>query len=275
MKNKNMKKYVYRLGTFVLLSFMLTACGLTNPKNKGKGVNLFTVQQDKELGVQVATEIDGNPAQYPLLDPVQYKFAYDYVNKVRDKILNSGQVDYKNEFDWPIKIIHDDSTLNAFCTPGGHIYVYTGILKFLDSEDQFAGVMGHEIAHADMRHSTRQMTQMFGVEVLLSVLAGNRVAIQQITGALLGLKFSRNHENEADARSVKYLCPTDYNAAGGAGFFQKIQDMGGSRQPQFLSTHPDPGNRIENFHNEKVTNGCTGDQTFQTEYKAMVARLPK
>lgn len=269
-----MKKFI--LGSTLIIGtlFLVAACGLTNEKNKGKGINLFSVEQDKQLGAQVAAEIDGNPNEYPLLNPVQYKEVYDYVNKVRDKILNSGKVDFKDDFEWKIKIIHDDSTLNAFCTPGGYIYVYTGILKFLDSEDQFAGVMGHEIAHADMRHSTRQMTQMYGIEVLLSVLAGDRAALKQVTSALVGLKFSRSHETEADGRSVLYLCPTDYNAAGGAGFFQKIQDMGGARQPEFLSTHPDPGNRIEHFHNEKTTMGCTGNSTFQSEYKAMISKLP-
>lgn len=252
-----------------------TACGIFNEKNKGKGFNLFTVQQDKDFGAQVAAEIDGNPAEYPLLDSVKYKEVYAYVYNVRDKILNSGKVDFKDDFQWRLRIIQDDSTLNAFCTPGGYIYIYTGILKFLDSEDQFAGVLGHEIAHADMRHSTRQMTQMFGVQVLVDVIAGDRAALKQVTAALVGLKFSRNHETEADKRSVAYLCPTDYNAAGGAGFFKKIQEMGGGRTPEFLSTHPDPGNRIEDFENEKVTNGCTGNSTFQTEYAAMVARLPK
>ena len=82
-----------------------------------------------------------------------------------------GKVDFKDEFDWRLRIIHDDSTLNAFCTPGGYIYIYTGILKFLDSEDEFAGVLAHEIGHADMRHSTRQMTKLFGVQLLLDVLS--------------------------------------------------------------------------------------------------------
>lgn len=261
------------MATVALL--FLGGCGALNEKNKGKGLNLFTVEQDRELGAQVAAEIDGNPQEYPLLDSVKYASVYRYVYNVRDKILNSGNVDFKEDFQWRVRIIHDDSTLNAFCTPGGYIYVYTGILKFLDSEDQFAGVMGHEIAHADMRHSTRQMTQMYGVQILLDVLAGDRAAIKQITGALVGLKFSRNHETEADERSVHYLCPTDYNAAGGAGFFQKIQDMGGASQPEFLSTHPDPGNRIEHFHNSKTTMGCAGSKTYMSEYKAMVAKLPK
>jgi predicted Zn-dependent protease len=253
----------------------MVSCGVSNEKNKGKGVNLFTVQQDIQLGAEVAAEIDGNPAEYPLLDSVQYASVYKYVYDVRDKILNTGQIDFKDDFKWRLRIIHDDSTLNAFCTPGGYIYIYTGILKFLDSEDQFAGVLGHEIAHADMRHSTRSMTKMYGVQILLDVLAGDRAAIKQVTGALIGLKNSRKHETEADEKSVMYLCPTDYHADGGAGFFMKIQEMGGGRTPEFLSTHPDPGDRIENFQNNAITNGCTGNKDYKTEYQQMVSRLPK
>ena len=63
-----------------------------------------------------------------------------------------------SDFDWELKIIHDDETLNAFCAPGGYIYVYTGLIKFLAHEDNLAGVIGHEIAHADLRHSTQQLT---------------------------------------------------------------------------------------------------------------------
>ncbi|MFT5778409.1 MAG: putative Zn-dependent protease [Crocinitomicaceae bacterium] len=259
----------------LLLALIISACGVTNEKNKGKGFNLFTVQQDIDLGAQVAAEIDGDPALYPLLDSAKYPEVYSYMYKVRDKLLNTGKIDFKDDFKWRLRVIHDDSTMNAFCTPGGYIYIYTGILKFLESEDQFAGVLGHEIAHADMRHSTRQMTKMYGVQILLDVLAGDRAALKQVTGALIGLKNSRKHETEADTKSVSYLCPTDYNAAGGGGFFRKIEEMGGARTPEFLSTHPDPGNRVEHFENEKVVNGCIGTKTYETEFKAMVARLPK
>jgi predicted Zn-dependent protease len=270
-----MKPSHFKLTFVVLFSTFLTACGVLNEKNKGKGFNLFTIEQDKALGAQVAHEIDSNTIEYPLLDSVQYRQVYAYLYKVRDNILNAGKVDLKNDFQWRLRIIHDDSTLNAFCTPGGYIYVYTGILKFLDSEDQLAGVLGHEIGHADMRHSTRQMTTMFGIQVLQDVILGKRDAIKQVTAALVGLKFSRKHETEADERSVIYLCPTEYNADGGAAFFEKIQALGGARQPEFLSTHPDPGNRIEHFRNSKITLGCTGSKDFKTEYKAMVALLPK
>ena len=262
------------LSIFALLAIVMISCGVMNEKNKGKGFNLFSVEQDIQLGAQVAGEIDGNPAEYPLLDSAKYPEAYVYVYKVRDKILNTGEVDFKDDFEWRLRIIHDDSTLNAFCTPGGYIYIYTGILKYLDSEDQFAGVMGHEIAHADMRHSTRQMTKMYGVQVLLDVMAGDKAALRQVTGALIGLKNSRKHETEADTKSVHYLCPTDYNAAGGAGFFRKIEEAGGSGVPEFISTHQDPGNRVYHFENEKVVNGCSGEKTFENEHKAMIATLP-
>lgn len=95
-------------------------------------------------------------------------------------------------------------------------------MKYLDSEDELAGVLGHEIAHADLRHSTRQMTTMYGVDVVLGAIAGNKEMIKQVSEGLIGLKFSRNHETEADSKSVEYLCPTDYNANGGGKFFEKI-----------------------------------------------------
>jgi predicted Zn-dependent protease len=118
------------------------------------------------------------------------------------------------------------------------------------------------------------MTQMFGVQVLLEVIAGKQDAIKQVGSALIGLKFSRNHEVEADNCSVQYLCPTAYNAAGGAGFFQKIQEMGGAKVPEFLSTHPDPGNRIQGFNAKKEELNCRGNQSFKNEYQAMVKLLP-
>lgn len=257
---------------FISILVILSSCAVVK---KAENLNLFSIADDKKFGAEVATEIESDPTKYKILDSSKNVAVYKYIYKVRDNILNSGQVEHKNDFSWRIRVIHDDSTLNAFCTPGGYIYVYTGILKFLDSEDQLAGVLGHEMAHADKRHSTRQMTQMFGVEMMLQIVAGNRELVKQVSGALIVLKFSRNHETEADLFSVKYLCGTSYNAAGGAGFFEKIQAKGGARTPEFLSTHPDPGNRVKNFQTNKTALGCTADGKFVNEYKAMVALLPR
>lgn len=268
-----MKKYTYLL---VLSALILTTSLSCSSKKNGllSNLNLFTIDQDRELGLQVKQEIESDRATYPIIDSTAATAeVYRYIYSIRDKILNSGQLTHKNDFPWRIRIIKNDSVLNAFCTPGGYIYVYTGILNYLDSEDQFAGVLAHEIAHADLRHSTRQMTKLYGVEALLGVVAGKSETVKQITSGLVGLKFSRDHETEADYHSVKFLCPTTYNAAGGGGFFQKIQNDGSAKTIEFLSTHPNPEDRIAQFNKNKTDMGCTGTQTYQSEFKNMVAKI--
>jgi len=265
-----MKNHIVFIVSIAVLS-IASSCGNAN---KGTGFNLFTIQQDRELGVQVSQEIEANPQEYPILDSAQYPQAYRFLYDIRNSILNSGNVIHKDEFVWRLRIIHDDNVKNAFCTPGGYIYVYTGLMKYLDSEEQLAGVLAHEVGHADYRHSTRQMTKIYGVQFLLDVIAGDRQAIKQITTSLIGLRFSRSHEKEADKASVHYLCPTEYDAAGGAKFFEKIEADGGGSVPEFLSTHPNPTNRIEFFYNEKLEQGCGGDETYKERYKQLIASLP-
>lgn len=259
-----MKKTVF----LVITGLTLLACGLVD-KAKEQGVNMYSVSQDKELGAQVAAEIAGNQSEYPLVDSAANSELYAYVYKIRNKILNSGKVTHKDDFSWQVKIINNDTVLNAFCTPGGYIYIYTGIMKYLDSEDELAGVLGHEIAHADMRHSTRQMTTMYGVDAVLGAIAGNKEMIKNISASLIGLKFSRNHETEADSKSVEYLCPTDYNANGGGKFFEKMVAAGNSRTIEFLSTHPNSEGRIENYNTKKTEYGCTGSKDYKSEYANM------
>ena len=109
--------------------------------DKNKNVVLFSVQNDQQLGQQVSQQIASDTVTYPLLSETRYPEAYTYLRNIVNKILNSGKVKYRNEFAWEVHIINDDSVLNAFCTPGGYIYVYTGIIKYLDTEDELAGVL--------------------------------------------------------------------------------------------------------------------------------------
>jgi predicted Zn-dependent protease len=220
-------------------------------------INLFSLQRDKDLGAQVEQEIANNPSQYPILNPTTYATAYSHLNRITNKILNSGNVQHKSDFLWKMYIIKDDNTLNAFCTPGGYIYVYTGIIKYLDSEDDLAGVLGHEIAHADQRHTTETMTRDNGIGLLLSIVSGqNQSGLVALVKNLSDLKYSRCHESEADDYSVRYLSGTNYRCNGAASFFEKIQASGGSGTPAFLSTHPDPGDRVLNINRISAEKGC-------------------
>ncbi|MCK5337766.1 MAG: M48 family metalloprotease, partial [Bacteroidales bacterium] len=194
-----------------------------------------------------------------------------------DSILNTGMLFYEDKFEWKVYIIKNDSMLNAFATPGGYLYFYTGIIKYLDNEAQFAGVMAHEMAHCELRHSTNQITKAYGIQIMLSILLGQ--APGQLTEIIasyaygLGtLAFSRDHEYEADEYSVKFLYQTSYEARGIADFFIKME--GSPHPPEFLSTHPSPENRIEKI--TEVWQGLGGKEgnTYVESYNAFKASLP-
>ncbi|MCX7979483.1 MAG: M48 family metalloprotease [Bacteroidia bacterium] len=255
-------------------SVLLTTCKKKDDTG-GSGINLFTVEDDLSLGAQVMAEIESNPTEYPILDSAQYATAYAHLYRMRNTILATGQLQYADRFPWRIRIIHNDSVLNAFCAPGGYIYVYTGIIKFLHNEAQLIGVLGHEMAHADRRHTTQLLTQAYGVQTLLSLITGNDSSLlAQVISGLFTLSFSRDHERDADAHSVIYLCPTDYRADGAADFFEYILQSGLPRPPEFLSTHPDPGERVQNIRQRAQQMGCSGTQTYDQRYAQLVAALP-
>jgi len=233
-----------------------------------KSVNLFSLDQDRQLGAQVNQEILSNPKEYPVLPERGNEEVYRYIRGITNKILNSGQVEHKDEFVWEVRIIDDNNTLNAFATPGGYIYVYTGLIKYLDTEDALAGVMGHEIAHADKRHSTQALTKQYGVTTLIQIATGGSSGqLGQIAAGLAGLKFGRAAETEADTYSVIYLCPTSYEADGAAEFFRKLEAGGGSRPPEFLSTHPNPGNRVANIEKQANERQCRASGSSTTDYQ--------
>lgn len=236
---------------------------------------LMPISQDLQMGEATVQQIEGEPTTYPILDSASNPVAYGHIYRIRTNILNSGKVYYKDDFPWRIRIIKDDNTLNAFCTPGGYIYVYTGIIKYLDNEMQLAGVMGHEIAHADRRHSANQMLKAYGLQTLIDIFtSGSTQQIAQVAAQILALKFSRSDETEADDYSVRYLYGTEYDPQGAKFFFQKIGNSQGV--PEFLSTHPNPDNRVTNIESTWKCLGSGGNTgTFDQRYQEFKNSLPQ
>ncbi len=237
------------------------------------------IQQQKEFGRQFDSTIVASPAEYPILSETEYPEANAYIQGIYNEILKSNAIDHRDEFDWKIRIIDNDSVLNAFATPGGYSYVYTGLIKYLDQEDDLAGVLGHEIAHAAEEHSARNLERAYGADVLLSILVGEnsseltRIVTNSATG-LLSLSYGRGLETEADEKSVEYLADTKYNCAGASSFFEKLEAEGGARQPEFLSTHPNPGNRVDNITQTADDIGCSTQPLNPTSYEDFKQMLP-
>jgi len=243
-----MKNYKYLIFYFFISGLILfNACNT--------GINFFSQSDDVKLGREVSGEIAKNPKEYPIFkgSPSIKKYI---TNRIFKDILASPQIASRNTYKYQLKIIDNPKVFNAFALPGGYIYVYTGLLKYLDSEAALAGVLGHEIAHAERRHGTKRMTASYGVGFLLNLVLGrNPSQISQIASNLfVGLAFlanSRSDENEADEFSFNFLKDTRYYPGGVKFFFEHmkadnlIKNNPGEIE-KFLSTHPDPIDRIAN-----------------------------
>ncbi|MFN8155003.1 MAG: M48 family metallopeptidase [Bacteroidia bacterium] len=261
-----------RFRLLMLLGALLTLSSCTS---RDGDLNFFSIEDDEGLGARFNEEMLNDPSSYPMLDEKEYPEVYSRLNRIVQKILKSDDIYHREEFAWKVHVLQDDTMLNAFCTPGGYIYVYTGLLRYLDSEDQLAGVLGHEMAHADLRHSTEQMTKNTGLKIVLHLLFGDGSVLGDMAGGIAGLSFSRSDETEADLQSVRYLYDTDYDPRGVARFFEKMEQKGETLGPMvFLSTHPNPENRVKRIMEEWKKLGSRKGRTFKDEYQVLKDELP-
>ena len=246
---------------------------------------VFPVEQDVELGRISAMSIAQDPEQFPVLSEQGHPDAYAHLRRIVDGVVGSPEIQYRDTFAYDqMKIIDCDDVLNAFCAPGGYIYVYTGLIKYLDTEDHLAGVIGHEIAHAERRHSSNRLQKQFGAKALLAfALLSSPVTISDVVNAeilreLLTLSYSRRQEAEADADSVRYLAGSRYACDGAAGFFEKLladgQDV---KIPESLSDHPDSAARVRDIRAAAADLGCgttLGDQSDWVAFQQSLSAAP-
>lgn len=209
-------------------------------------LNLYSASDDAQMGAQLDAEIRNMPNEYPIYNNAA---ATQYLQDIMNEILISDEIEYREVFTYKVTIIESE-TINAFATPGGYVYFYTGMLKFLENEAMLASIMAHEIAHAERRHATKRMTKQMGLSVLLSVVLGNNPAqLTEIAANLFtGLEFLRNSradEAEADEYSFKYLLTTKWYPGAGKLFFELVSKGGTTGAiEELLSTHPPDEKRI-------------------------------
>jgi len=208
--------------------------------------NQYSPEQDVEIGKQAQKEVSRQMPVLPDSSPVT-----KYVQRLGQKL--AAHTPGPNQ--WPFSFhAVNIKEINAFALPGGPVYVNVGTIRAADDEAQLAGVMAHEISHIVLRHSTEQASKAAMAQLPLAVLGA---AIGQSTagqlaqlGASIGaqslfLKYSRDAEREADLLGSQFMYDAGYNPYEMAEFFAKLEKEGGSGGPQFLSDHPNPGNRAE------------------------------
>jgi Zn-dependent protease with chaperone function len=236
-----------------LLALLLTGAVLALAASQKKlpkpGWNLFSKQQDIDLGREYAKQVERQ--MYVVPD----KELTDYVNRVGMRLVRQGQLD---DYPYYFKVVQDDS-INAFALPGGPMYVHTGLIKAADNEAQIAGVLAHELSHVVLRHGTHQATKSQFLQLGAILMGGAASRGGGLAGALaqigvgLGansmlLTFSRGMESEADLLGSYTMAKAGYNPIELARFFEKLEAQGSNQNwlvARFLSDHPNPGNRIQ------------------------------
>ena len=178
----------------------------------------------------------------------------DRVQRITGRLVTTAHDHYPSSrsWDWSVALIDDPDTVNAWCMAGGRMAVYTGLFEQLKlSDDEFAQIMGHEIAHALANHTAEQMSRAVAMQIGLSAISaasdGNNAATQgaQLAAVLaLQLPNSRTAESEADTIGLELATLAGYDPQAAVSLWRKMGDLNDKRPPEFLSTHPDPSTRL-------------------------------
>jgi predicted Zn-dependent protease len=217
----------------------------TNPITGEKQRVSLSVDQEIQLGLQAAPELIqemGGEARDSKLNA--------YIDKVGNRVLSSTEAG-KSPFQFEFYLLADNKTVNAFALPGGQVFITMGLYKLLTTEDQLAGVLGHEIGHVINRHGSEHMAKQ---ELTQQLVQATQVAsggydqgmIAQYVGQMMNLKYGRDDEIESDKYGVKYLVESGYKPEAMIEVMEILNDASGkNKSPEFLSSHPNPENRIQ------------------------------
>lgn len=234
---------------------------------------LVSDAQETQLGLQVHEELVKEQVKF-VTNPKVTQYVDGLVIKVA-KVANADRHNVK----WEWFVIDDMKTVNAFATPGGRIYVYTGLLAAARNEAEVVGVLGHEIGHVIARHSARQLVAAKGLETVAAMALGQKPnEVAGLAASLVGkgtmLAYGREMEIEADEFGVKYASAVNSDPNGLATFFEMMQSQGDTPAALvFLSTHPTHADRIAYIRQYIAKIGARGSDLGTDRLKAIQAEL--
>jgi beta-barrel assembly-enhancing protease len=258
---------------------VLALGGCATPSMRGAELGLakalIPTEQENQIGLQVKQELEQKEKVRYLDDPP----VVDYVRTVAGRVIERGKKD-RSDVKWEVNVIDDPKTVNAFATPGGYLYVYSGLLAAADDEAQLAGVMAHETGHVVARHSARNLITAYGLEAVSALALGqNPGLLGQVVASIVGngamLKHSRDDETEADELGARYASAAGYDPTSLIAFFRTLQAKEGNMPGVmvFLSDHPATGARIAHLQEYVAANHLGGSNRGQAAFGPIKARI--
>jgi predicted Zn-dependent protease len=220
----------------ISISLLLASCA-TSPLGRSQ-LELVSDEQMAQVGAQSFQQIQ---RQTPVTqNGEQNRYVTCVANAITTAIPG-------NNTPWEVKVF-DSKEVNAFALPGGHIGVYTGLLKVATSQDQLAAVLGHEVSHVLAHHSAERYSQQVAANVGSTIIGAFTGVDPDLIGGAAGivlLKFSRTQESEADLLGLDLMSHAGFNPNGAIALWQNMERASGSgKSPEILSTHPSDSTRI-------------------------------
>lgn len=262
-----------------LALFGLAACA-TVDRGIDRGASaaadvLIPPEAEAKLGNQLAEQVNGEER---VSGDAQLQA---YLDKVGAKVLAAVPRKERNEQRFQFTVIDKPNEVNAFAIPGGHIYVYSGLIGAADNEAELAGVLAHEIGHVTSRHGAEMLVKAMGLQTVMGLALGkdpNQLAAlgSQIAAQGYLAQNSQDQERESDTRGLGYLTRSGYDPNGLPSFFEKLDRMSGSRPDaisKFFASHPQPGERAKAARTAIARSGKrTGKTEIVGGFAAMKAR---
>lgn len=247
----DLRKPLYGVSVLVLLLLLLpvSSCAV-NPVTGDRQIMLVSEAQEIQMGAQYDPEVMATFGEYKAPELLAF---------IQEKGNEMGRISHRPDLQYHFRIL-DSPVVNAFAVPGGYIYFTRGMLAQLNNEAELIGILGHEMGHITARHSASQQSRQ---QLAQLALMGGMIASEEFARygqfamqgmGLLFLKFSRDHEREADRLGVEYSSKVGFDAHKMADFFQVLNRMNMAESqggvPTFFSTHPNPEDRYNSVHRQ-------------------------
>jgi len=244
------------LGVIAIVGYFMSTRNEYNPITQENQRIALTVQQEIALGLQSTPEME---AQFGGLDPDQRLQAQ--IEQIGEKVVANSDAK-GSDYPFAFHLLADTQTVNAFALPGGQVFITRALLNLLDTEGEVAGVLGHEVGHVVGRHTAEQIAKSKLIQGLAGAAgaglydpnhpqSASAAQMAMLVGNMINMKYSRGDESQADKLGVRFMAEAGYDPRSMLKVMQVLeQSGGGGNQPEFMSSHPDPGNRMEAIQKE-------------------------
>lgn len=280
VKMYRLRSFMPRTTVLIVAAMLVAPIGVLGQTKVVAPKNPYSPAKDVQLGRKAASEVE---RQMPLLNDSEVQ---SYVERVGRRLAEAIPAEFQHpEFRYSFKVV-DARDINAFALPGGFTFVNRGLIEAAHNEGEMAGAIAHEISHVALRHGTAQAAKAQKYQVgaaavgILGAIFGAPAAGQlgQMGIGAYFLKYSREYEKQADILGAHIMANAGYDAHDLANMFRTLEQQGGSGGPQWLSDHPNPGNRFEYINREAdalQVNNPTHNTTAFTRVQALLREMPR